>query len=452
MYVCEVHNSSIIVCSLLQAAQNSASRPPLMQTPQPPLHSGLPIYHHAPSQLFPITPQVLGSAPFQRTNILSAGASNQPHITGQNPDSNLLPGQPSVPPIQQPTLISTPQDMYPVPMPFGSGAANQLPPHFAALPATGLFPSGPQQYGMKQPMFIPPQPLPQQQPPLQQRAIKIINPETKQEVNPDNTPSNSRVSSASSSSFRLSNLADQQGQQQQKLQGVESDHSVQREFKEKVLDAMGYAPMGHAPNAIIKSLTEVQPPSPVVQNFSLPRHNEAPIGTQMLSMGSHSVDAASVSFPVGNSEVLISSRDKGSPSDSSAIEQAVIEKHKITVRSLIDSTHFVNMTAPCQRGKFADNRWVRPGEVENDLPEEERETKRILRKFLGILNKLTPQKFKDLAGQALCLPLTNTERLKGCVDMLFEKVCIHIRLILVVQTMSLSAVYSPNLTISVFFS
>ena len=418
-----------------------------MQTPQPGLHGSLPIYHAPPSQLFPIAPQVLGSAPFQRTNIPSAGASSQPHITGQNPGSNLLPGQP---PIQQPTSISTPQGMYPVPTAFGSGAANanQLPPHFAALPATGLFPSGPQQYGMKQPMFIPPQPLPQQQPLLQQRAIKIIrHPETNQEVNLDNTPSNSRVSVVSSSSSRLTDLADQQGQQQQQQQGVESDRIVQREFKEKVCDAMG-----HAPNAIIKSPTELQPPSSVVQNFSPPRHNEAPIGTQMLSMGSHSVDAASASFPVGNSEVLISSRDKGSLSDSSTIEQVVIEKHKVTVRSLIDSTHFVNMTAPCQRGKFADNRWVRPDEIENNLPEDERETKRILRKFLGILNKLTPQKFMDLAEQALCLPLTNTERLKGCVDMLFEKVCIHIRLILVVQTMSLSAVYSPNLTILVFFS
>ena len=110
------------------------------------------------------------------------------------------------------------------------------------------------------------------------------------------------------------------------------------------------------------------------------------------------------------------------------------------------------MTAPCQRGKVAENRWVWPGEIENDLPEDERETKRILRKFLGILNKLTPQKFKDLAEQALCLPLSNMERLNGCVDMLFEKVCIHIRLSLVVQAMSLSAVYSPNLTIFASFS
>ena len=204
-----------------------------MQTPQPGLHGSLPIYHAPPAQLFPpITPQVLNSTPFQRTNIPSdGGASSQHHITGQKPGSNLLPGQPSVPPIQQPTSISAPQGMYPVPTAFGGAAANQFAPQFAALPATGLFPGGPQQYGMKQPMFMPPQSLPQQQQPHSQlqtqskqrnsRAIKIINPETKQEVNLDNTPANSRVSSASSSSSRFTDPADQQAQQQQQqLQGV----------------------------------------------------------------------------------------------------------------------------------------------------------------------------------------------------------------------------------------
>ena len=204
-----------------------------MQTPQPGLHGSLPIYHPPSSQLFPPnTPQVLSSAPFQRTNIPSDGASSQNHITGQKPGSNLLPGQPSMPPIQQPTSISTPQGIYPVPTAFGGAAANQFP-QFAALPATGLFPGGPQQYGMKQPMFMPPQSLPQQQQPHSQlqtqskrrnmssRAIKIINPETKQEVNLDNTPANSRVSSASSSSSRFTDPADQQAQQQQQqLQGV----------------------------------------------------------------------------------------------------------------------------------------------------------------------------------------------------------------------------------------
>ena len=74
----------------------------------------------------------------------------------------------------------------------------------------------------------------------------------------------------------------------------------------------------------------------------------------------------------------------------------------------------------------AEHRWVRPVEVEGELSEEERETKEIFRKFQGILNKLTPQKFKDLAEQALKLPISNPERLKGCVDKIFTMVEIQV--------------------------
>ena len=47
----------------------------------------------------------------------------------------------------------------------------------------------------------------------------------------------------------------------------------------------------------------------------------------------------------------------------------------------------------------------------------------MFRKFVGILNKLTPQKFETLAGQALQMPIDSEERLKGCVDRIFNAVC-----------------------------
>ena len=72
----------------------------------------------------------------------------------------------------------------------------------------------------------------------------------------------------------------------------------------------------------------------------------------------------------------------------------------------------------------AEIRWVRWSEQEMaHLTNEEIETVELFRKFLGILNKLTPQKFKDLAEQALQLPINSPERLKGCIDMVFNKVC-----------------------------
>ena len=62
--------------------------------------------------------------------------------------------------------------------------------------------------------------------------------------------------------------------------------------------------------------------------------------------------------------------------------------------------------------------------------EEAIRTEELYRKFQGILNKLTPQKFQALAEQALKLEITTEERLSGCIDMMFKKVnfpniCIH---------------------------
>ncbi len=48
----------------------------------------------------------------------------------------------------------------------------------------------------------------------------------------------------------------------------------------------------------------------------------------------------------------------------------------------------------------------------------------ISRKFLGILNKLTPQKLQSLAEQAQSLDITTKERLSGCIDQIFNKVCV----------------------------
>ena len=52
----------------------------------------------------------------------------------------------------------------------------------------------------------------------------------------------------------------------------------------------------------------------------------------------------------------------------------------------------------------------------------DRETEELFRKFQGILNKLTPQQFQNLAEQALQLKIDDEERLKGCTDKIFTKV------------------------------
>ena len=65
------------------------------------------------------------------------------------------------------------------------------------------------------------------------------------------------------------------------------------------------------------------------------------------------------------------------------------------------------------------NPWMRPRKVEEDLSEE----KELFRKLQGILNKLTPQRFQILAEQALMLNIDSEQRLKGCIDIIFNVVC-----------------------------
>ena len=46
----------------------------------------------------------------------------------------------------------------------------------------------------------------------------------------------------------------------------------------------------------------------------------------------------------------------------------------------------------------------------------------LLREVRNILNKLTPQNISKLTADLLNLAITNEDRLKGCIDIIFEKV------------------------------
>ena len=70
----------------------------------------------------------------------------------------------------------------------------------------------------------------------------------------------------------------------------------------------------------------------------------------------------------------------------------------------------------------AEQRWVPAKEMLKDMSEEKKVTAELYRKFQGILNKLTPQKFQSLAEQALDLKINTEERLKGTIDKIFTKV------------------------------
>ncbi|XP_047138831.2 uncharacterized protein LOC124814829 [Hydra vulgaris] len=67
------------------------------------------------------------------------------------------------------------------------------------------------------------------------------------------------------------------------------------------------------------------------------------------------------------------------------------------------------------------NAWVPPGELMKDLLEDQREREELARSMRGILNKLTPQKFKSLLDKMKELKIDTKEKLEITIDLIFEK-------------------------------
>lgn len=69
-----------------------------------------------------------------------------------------------------------------------------------------------------------------------------------------------------------------------------------------------------------------------------------------------------------------------------------------------------------------ENAW-KPARLANSQvkSEEEKKTIELYRKFRGVLNKLTPQKFDTLISQVKELTIDTKERLQGVIDLVFEK-------------------------------
>lgn len=63
----------------------------------------------------------------------------------------------------------------------------------------------------------------------------------------------------------------------------------------------------------------------------------------------------------------------------------------------------------------------RPGEEAEEEDLEQAKTQELFKRLRSILNKLTPQKFQDLMKQVTDLKIDTEERLKGVIDLIFEK-------------------------------
>lgn len=63
----------------------------------------------------------------------------------------------------------------------------------------------------------------------------------------------------------------------------------------------------------------------------------------------------------------------------------------------------------------------RGGQEATDADPEQVKTQQLFKRLRSILNKLTPQKFDELMKQVKELTIDTTERLKGAIDLIFEK-------------------------------
>ncbi|MEQ2184234.1 hypothetical protein GOODEAATRI_005807 [Goodea atripinnis] len=74
----------------------------------------------------------------------------------------------------------------------------------------------------------------------------------------------------------------------------------------------------------------------------------------------------------------------------------------------------------------AENAWkpstIKPEDSNPEEPDtEQAKTQEVFKRLRSILNKLTPQKFQELMKQVMELKIDTEERLKGAIDLIFEK-------------------------------
>ena len=97
----------------------------------------------------------------------------------------------------------------------------------------------------------------------------------------------------------------------------------------------------------------------------------------------------------------------------------IIPQHYNKNASLLDmpfvSCHHLQVTL-----HEAENAW-KPRKLGDD-DEEENEISKLERSSRAILNKLTPQKFDKLVQQFKELEIDTIEKLKMCIELVFEKV------------------------------
>ena len=76
-----------------------------------------------------------------------------------------------------------------------------------------------------------------------------------------------------------------------------------------------------------------------------------------------------------------------------------------------------------QNRKKGENAWISKREktVTDEIDGEDKEKKLLRGNIISILNKITPENFKDLSGQIIRLNIDNMNKLEIAVEIIFEK-------------------------------
>lgn len=94
--------------------------------------------------------------------------------------------------------------------------------------------------------------------------------------------------------------------------------------------------------------------------------------------------------------------------------QSVSSPHKPVIRVSLSLREEVKLNE-------VDSAWKPTRFRKETADEEEARTQELYKKFRGILNKLTPQKFDTLLERVKTLEINNQKRLEGVIDLVFEK-------------------------------
>uniref|UniRef100_A0A7N6BFJ7 Eukaryotic translation initiation factor 4 gamma, 1a n=1 Tax=Anabas testudineus TaxID=64144 RepID=A0A7N6BFJ7_ANATE len=155
---------------------------------------------------------------------------------------------------------------------------------------------------------------------------------------------------------------------------------------------------------------------PVISDVVLDKVNKTPLRpadpTRLMSVGSDFTPSY-----LGN----LGSRSVGGPRGPRRSQQGRKEPRKIISSMSLNDDVQLNKAEKAWKPSAKKPSRSRSGEEVDEEDPEQNKTQELFKRLRSILNKLTPQRFQELMKQVTELTIDTEERLKGAIDLIFEK-------------------------------